>query len=86
MTEKRTSDSSRAPSDRSGESREHAVLRPDTGPREDPPSRTMNNRPADPNSAAAKTFPPGVDPRDAMDPGRQTPGAPPVENRSGRNS
>lgn len=72
-----------AASDHSGDPQSHAVLRPDTGPREDPPERTLGNHPADPNSVNAKTFPPGVDPKDALDPGRQTPGAPPVENRSG---
>lgn len=45
--------------------------------------RTLNDRPADPNRAGAKIrIPPGVDAEDFRDPGRQTPDAPPVENRS----
>lgn len=74
----------RAASDHSGDAQNHAVLRPDTGAREDAPARSLQNRPIDPNSAAEKTFPPGVDARDVADPGRQTPGAPPVDNRSGQ--
>ncbi|MBV7486144.1 hypothetical protein [Bordetella sp. BOR01] len=45
--------------------------------------RTLSDRPADPNRAGAKVrIPPGVDAEDVRDPGRQTPGAPPVDNRS----
>ncbi len=47
------------------------------------PPRTLNNRPDDPNRAGADTqFPPGVDPESARDPGRMTPDAPKVDNRS----
>lgn len=73
-----------AATDHSGDAQNHRVLRSDTGPREDGPPRSLNNRPLDPNSSAEKTFPPGVDGPDVMDPGRQTPGAPPVDNRSGQ--
>jgi len=45
--------------------------------------RTLNDKPADPNRAGAKVrIPPGVDAEDFRDPGRQTPDAPPVDNRS----
>jgi len=45
--------------------------------------RTLSGRPRDPNKLGADwQFPPGVDPEDAIDPGKQTPGAPPVDNRS----
>ena len=45
--------------------------------------RTIAGRPADPNRLGAGVqFPPGVDPEDARDPGRATPNAPPVDNRS----
>ncbi|WP_086068064.1 glycosyltransferase family 2 protein [Bordetella genomosp. 8] len=74
----------KALTDHSGDAQDHAVLRPDTGPRSDPPPRSLQNRPLDPNSSAEKTFPPGVDAADVLDPGRQTPGAPPVDNRSGQ--
>lgn len=47
--------------------------------------RSMMNAPVDPNSPTTKVnIPPGIDPEDAADPGRTTPGAPPVDNRSGR--
>lgn len=47
--------------------------------------RSMMNAPVDPNSPTTKVnIPPGIDPEDAADPGRATPGAPPVDNRSGR--
>ena len=47
--------------------------------------RSLMNAPVDPNSPTTKmNIPPGVEPQDAADPGRATPGAPPVENRSGR--
>ncbi|MCD0505182.1 hypothetical protein [Bordetella petrii] len=47
--------------------------------------RTLNDRPADPNRAGAGVrIPPGVDAEDVRDPGRQTPQAPPVDNRSGQ--
>lgn len=74
----------RAGTDHSGDAQDHAVLRPDTGPHQDAPARSLQNRPIDPNSSTEKTFPPGVDARDVADPGRQTPGAPPVDNRSGQ--
>lgn len=49
--------------------------------------RTLADRPQDPNRlGGGLQFPPGVDPADARDPGNQTPGAPPVDNRSGRRS
>lgn len=81
-TERRPAE--KAASDHSGDAQDHAVLRPDTGPRSEPPARSLQNRPLDPNSTAEKTFPPGVDAADVRDPGRQTPGAPPVDNRSGQ--
>jgi hypothetical protein len=47
--------------------------------------RSMMNAPVDPNSPTTKmNIPPGIEPQDAADPGRATPGAPPVDNRSGR--
>lgn len=49
-----------------------------------PRARTLNDRPVDPNSATEKIeLPPGVEPEEVRDPGRQTPKAPPVENRTG---
>ena len=46
--------------------------------------RTLTNRPADPNAATTDLqIPPGIKPEDAVDPGRATPDAPPVDNRSG---
>lgn len=54
----------------------------DREPRRDA-ERTLNERPADPNRAGAKVrIPPGVEPDDLWDSGSQTPGAPPVDNRS----
>ena len=51
------------------------------------PRPTLTNVPIDPNSPLSKgSFPPGIKPEDALDPGRQTPGAPPVDNRSGEES
>jgi hypothetical protein len=45
--------------------------------------RTWGNHPADPNRMGADwNFPPGINPEDVRDPGSQTPGAPPVDNRS----
>lgn len=45
--------------------------------------RTLGNHPVDPNGAGAKAnVPPGVSSDAARDPGRQTPDAPKVENRS----
>ncbi|MCV6901327.1 MAG: hypothetical protein NTT76_01335 [Achromobacter xylosoxidans] len=45
--------------------------------------RTLSDRPADPNrSGAGHQVPPGMAPEDVWDPGRATPGAPPVDNRS----
>lgn len=49
--------------------------------------RSLMNAPVDPNSPTTKmNFPPGIEPEDAADPGRATPGAPPVDNRSGTRS
>ncbi|AVJ29124.1 hypothetical protein [Achromobacter spanius] len=49
-----------------------------------PGERTLSDRPADPNrTGAGRQFPPGMDPEDVWDPGRATPDAPPVDNRSG---
>ncbi len=49
--------------------------------------RSLMNAPVDPNSPTTNiNIPPGIDPADAADPGRATPGAPPVDNRSGRKS
>ncbi|WP_144639491.1 hypothetical protein [Bordetella genomosp. 13] len=76
-------DSGRREASRSGE--EHSESRPDEGRSQEKSSeRSLNNRPVDPNSMASKVkIPPGADPEDVADPGRQTPGAPPVDNRSG---
>lgn len=58
----------------------------DAGPK-DVQNRSLNKRPIDANSLPAKgRFPPGVDAEDVADPGRQTPDAPPVDNRSGNRS
>ncbi|RTZ43291.1 hypothetical protein EKL30_10475 [Candidimonas sp. SYP-B2681] len=47
--------------------------------------RSLLNHPVDPNALTEKgNFPPGVSPKAAADPGRATPGAPPVDNRSGQ--
>lgn len=49
--------------------------------------RSWMNAPVDPNSPTTNVnIPPGVKPADAADPGRATPGAPPVDNRSGNKS
>lgn len=49
-----------------------------------PRARSLNERPEDPNAAPAKIkLPPGVEPEEVRDPGRQTPEAPPVDNRTG---
>lgn len=46
--------------------------------------RSLMGAPVDPNSPTTNiNFPPGLEPEDAKDPGRATPGAPPVDNRSG---
>ena len=45
--------------------------------------RSVMGAPVDPNSPVVRNFPPGLEPEDAVDPGRSTPGAPPVDNRSG---
>jgi len=52
--------------------------------REKETERSLINRPVDPNSLPAKApnVPPGVPAEDVKDPGNQTPGAPPVDNRS----
>lgn len=56
---------------------------PDRSPLPPSKARTLNNRPDDANRAGADTtFPPGVDPEDARDPGRMTPESPKVDNRS----
>ncbi|VCU69971.1 hypothetical protein PIGHUM_02037 [Pigmentiphaga humi] len=45
--------------------------------------RTLGNHPVDPNGLPARTgLPPGIDRDTATDPGKQTPGAPEVDNRS----
>lgn len=47
--------------------------------------RSVLGAPVDPNSPTTKgNFPPGLPAEDAVDPGRATPGAAPVDNRSGR--
>lgn len=47
--------------------------------------RSLANRPLDPNALTTDlNFPPGIEPEDAADPGRATPGAPPVDNRTGK--
>ncbi|MFW7340915.1 hypothetical protein V0R37_05145 [Pollutimonas sp. H1-120] len=47
--------------------------------------RSLVNAPVDPNSPTTRiNFPPGVEPEDVSDPGRATPGAPPVQNQSGK--
>lgn len=75
MNDKHQSSSGRQPDDR--RERENERMRKgDT-------DRTLDGRPADPNRAGAKIrIPPGVDAEDFRDPGRQTPNAPPVDNRS----
>ena len=46
--------------------------------------RSLMGVPVDPNSPTTKgNFPPGLPAEDAVDPGRATPGAAPVDNRSG---
>jgi len=46
--------------------------------------RSLMGAPVDPNSPTTKgNFPPGLPAEDAVDPGRATPGATPVDNRSG---
>lgn len=46
--------------------------------------RSLMGIPVDPNSPTTKgNFPPGLPAEDAVDPGRATPGAAPVDNRSG---
>ncbi|MGB6103548.1 MAG: hypothetical protein WBF88_06830 [Pusillimonas sp.] len=47
--------------------------------------RSLMGAPVDPNSPTTNiNFPPGIEPEDAADPGRATPGVPPVDNRSGK--
>ncbi len=47
--------------------------------------RSLMGAPVDPNSPTTNiNFPPGIEPEDAADPGRSTPGAPPVDNRTGK--
>ncbi len=46
--------------------------------------RTLGNHPVDPNAWTSKVnIPPGISAEDAIDPGSATPGAAPVDNRSG---
>ncbi|HLU00465.1 MAG TPA: hypothetical protein VKZ70_12075 [Burkholderiaceae bacterium] len=46
--------------------------------------RSLMGAPVDPNSPTTQgRFPPGLPEHDAVDPGRATPGAAPVDNRSG---
>jgi len=64
-----------------------ATSRPDptdpTEPDHSGDTRSVANRPVDPNSITRKVkVPPGVHPDEVWDPGNQTPGAPPVDNRS----
>ncbi|MEI2415618.1 hypothetical protein V8Z80_05495 [Orrella sp. JC864] len=67
----------------SGQAAEAAGRGKDAEPAKEP-DRSLAGRPIDPNSIPGKVkFPPGVEPEDVKDPGRQTPGAPPVDNRSG---
>lgn len=85
MQKEQQSRDGRAVTDHSGEPEYRATLKSDSGPRSDPPARTAGDHPVDPNAAAAKaSLPPGVDPRDVRDPGRQTPGAPPVQKGQGK--
>jgi len=75
MNDTSRSPSGSAPQDRRERENER-MRRQDT-------DRTLDGRPADPNRAGAKIrIPPGVDAEDVRDPGRQTPDAPPVDNRS----
>ncbi len=61
-----------------------AVGRGANAPAPKEPDRSINDRPVDPNAAPAKVkLPPGVEPEEVRDPGRQTPDAPPVDNRGG---
>ncbi len=47
--------------------------------------RSLLNHPNDANALTAKgNIPPGITPEVAADPGRATPGAAPVDNRSGQ--
>ena len=47
--------------------------------------RSLMGAPVDPNSPTTDlNFPPGLAPEDAKDPGRATPNAPPVDNRTGK--
>jgi len=47
--------------------------------------RSLMGAPVDPNSPTTNiNFPPGIEPEDAADPGRATPGAAPVDNRTGQ--
>lgn len=56
---------------------------PDSQRSENDAERSLINRPTDPNRTGAdKQVPPGVEPGDLHDPGKQTPNAPPVVNRS----
>lgn len=61
---------------------EHAANREKAG---DESRRSVLGAPVDPNSPTTNgNFPPGLAAEDAVDPGRATPGAEPVDNRSGR--
>ena len=60
---------------------EHKKVKDETNPKT---HRSLMGAPTDPHSPTTNVnFPPGVAPEDAADPGRATPGAPPVDNRSG---
>lgn len=60
---------------------EHEANRQSAG---DKDRRSLMGIPVDPNSPTTKgNFPPGLPAEDAVDPGRATPDAEPVDNRSG---
>ncbi|HEY9281559.1 MAG TPA: hypothetical protein VIP51_15940 [Eoetvoesiella sp.] len=47
--------------------------------------RSLMGAPVDPKSPTTDiNIPPGIEPEDVADPGKATPGAPPVDNRSGK--
>lgn len=61
--------------------KEHQKIKEEMDPKT---HRSLMGAPTDPNSPTTKgNFPPGLAPEDAADPGRATPDAPPVDNRSG---
>ena len=74
-------DISRASYDKETTEREHAENEKHIKGKQ----RSWMNAPVDPNSPTTNiNFPPGIEPEDAVDPGRATPGAPPTDNRSGK--